>query len=50
LIEKLHKERPNLPKVNIPVSPKKGLKGNFGVIKVTEYLTLNDIFLLKSNQ
>jgi hypothetical protein len=43
LIEKLHKERPNLPKVKIPVPPKESLKGNYGVIKVTEYLTLNDI-------
>jgi hypothetical protein len=43
LIEKLHKERPNLPKVKIPVSPKECLKSNFGVIKVTQYLTLNDI-------
>ncbi len=43
MIEKLHKERPNLPKVKIPVPPKESLKGNYGVIKVTEYLTLNDI-------
>ncbi len=39
----MHKERPNLPKVKIPVPPKENMKGNYGVVKVTEYLTLNDI-------
>jgi hypothetical protein len=43
LIEKLHKERPNLPKVKIPVPPKESLKGNYGVIKVTQHLTHKDI-------
>jgi hypothetical protein len=43
LIEKLHKERPNLPKVKILVPPKESLKDNYKVIKVTQYLTHNDI-------
>ncbi len=43
MIEKLHIERPNLPKVKILVPPKENLKANYGVVKVTEYLTLNDI-------
>jgi len=39
----LHKERPHLPKVKIPEPPKENPKANYGVINVTEYLTLNDL-------
>jgi hypothetical protein len=43
LIEKLPKERPNLPKVNLPTPPKENQKANYGVINVTEYLNFDDL-------
>jgi hypothetical protein len=43
LIEKLHKERPNLPKVKTPTPPKENPKARYGVIKVTEYLNFDDL-------
>lgn len=43
MIEKLHKERPELPKVKVHDQPKESLKANYGVVNVTHYLTLYDL-------
>ena len=41
--EKLHKERPQLPKIKIPEPPKESLKAHYGVINVTQYISLSDV-------
>ncbi len=46
MIEKLHNERPNLPKAKTPTPPKEDPKAHYGVIKVTKYLNF-DVLLSK---
>jgi len=39
----LHNERPHLPKVKVFEPPKDQPKANYGVVNVTQYLTLDDL-------